>query len=90
MVLEHIPVMEATLGRSVDWQRGEQVHHLNGVRDDNRPQNLELWVVSQPKDQRPSDLVEWAKEILRRYDSPDALARIRSSGDTADGTTPLM
>lgn len=67
MVLEHIVVLETQLGRPVDWLKGEQVHHINGVKDDNRPENLELWVVSQPCGQRPVDLVDWAREILRRY-----------------------
>jgi hypothetical protein len=66
-VLEHIPVLEAKIGRPLDWTRGEQVHHVNGVKADNRPENLELWVTSQPRGQRPEQLVEWAREILARY-----------------------
>ena len=38
---EHILVAEDLLGRYL--QVGETVHHRNGVRDDNRPENLELW-----------------------------------------------
>jgi hypothetical protein len=65
-VFEHILVTEGLLGRYL--RDGETVHHRNGIRDDNRPENLELWTSPQPSGIRVSDAIQWAHAILEQYE----------------------
>ena len=52
--------MAEMIGRSLhEW---ESVHHKNGIRDDNRSENLELWVTHQPYGQRLEDIISWVVE----------------------------
>jgi HNH endonuclease len=77
-VFEHILVMESILGRYL--VEGESIHHRNGVRDDNRGENLELWIRPQPPGIRARDAVAWAREILARYgDVPDSSNNAQAS-----------
>lgn len=50
--------MEQIIGRPL--RRFEEPHHKNGLRDDNTPGNLELWVKwRQPNGQRLTDLIDF-------------------------------
>lgn len=61
-VYQHRHVMSQIIGRPL--RKGENVHHKNGNRKDNSPENLELWVSGQPSGQRIQDVARWAIEWL--------------------------
>lgn len=75
-VQEHRLVMEDHLGRHLT--ENETVHHKNGIRTDNRIENLELWSKAHSYGQRVSDLVEWAERVLCEY-APEKLNPIETT-----------
>lgn len=70
-VAEHKFVMSEKIGRPL--MKGEQVHHKNSIKNDNRPENLELWSGDHPSGQRVSDMILFCVQYLTKY-APDCLS----------------
>jgi hypothetical protein len=64
-VAEHRLVASEMIGRPLE--SNESVHHINGIRDDNRPDNLEIWNCAQPAGQRIDQKLQFFTALAEDY-----------------------
>lgn len=85
-VFEHIKIMSDSLGRPL--RKGETVHHINEIRDDNHVPNLELRSSRHGPGQRIDDLVLHAIGILCDY--PDVATNIMKQLEKTEGVKTCL